>query len=269
MNKPAYITTSWDDGHPLDLRLADLLERYGVHGTFYIPRHCQTPTLSESEVRQLSQRFEIGAHTLDHVFLNSANDSVAARQIRGSKAWVEEVTGKPCSMFCPPGGKFASRDLELVRSAGFTGMRTVELLSIQPPKQINHIQVMPTTLQAHPHSLSSYAKNVVKRGAGRNFWLYLRHGRVLDWPTLAHRLLHATLRRGGVFHLWGHSWEIEQTGQWAQLERVLKMMSEVATQAFGLTNGEISRAAPGAPDAKPKTVSGNADDAEENQPATT
>jgi len=268
VNKPAYITTSWDDGHPLDLRLADLLERYGLHGTFYIPRHCQTPTMSEAQVRQLSQRFEIGAHTLDHVFLDQADDAAAGRQIPGSKAWVEEVTGKACSMFCPPGGKFGGRELELVRAAGFSGMRTVELLSIEPPKEVNHVRVMPTTLQAHPHSFAAYAKNGLKRRAIGNLWLYLRHGRALHWPTLAGRLLHATLHRGGVFHLWGHSWEIEQTGQWAQLEEVFKMMHEVATQAFCVTNGEVVLAAHGGSGAGSEPSFGNSHDAEDDQAAT-
>jgi hypothetical protein len=34
---PAYITTSWDDGHPSDLRLADLLHKHSLRGTFYVP----------------------------------------------------------------------------------------------------------------------------------------------------------------------------------------------------------------------------------------
>ena len=33
----AILTTSLDDGHPLDLKLADLLAKYCVPGTFYIP----------------------------------------------------------------------------------------------------------------------------------------------------------------------------------------------------------------------------------------
>lgn len=33
----AVVTSSWDDGHPLDLRVADLLARCGVKGTYYVP----------------------------------------------------------------------------------------------------------------------------------------------------------------------------------------------------------------------------------------
>jgi hypothetical protein len=31
-----YVTTSWDDGHKLDMKLAVLLKKYGIKGTFYI-----------------------------------------------------------------------------------------------------------------------------------------------------------------------------------------------------------------------------------------
>jgi hypothetical protein len=34
MKRVAYITTSWDDGHPLDLRVAELLAKYGLKDTF-------------------------------------------------------------------------------------------------------------------------------------------------------------------------------------------------------------------------------------------
>ena len=100
------LTTSWDDGHPLDFRVADLLERHGLTGTFYIPKICQTPTMTESQLRELSQRFEIGAHTINHLFLDTIDDEKAGREIADSKTWVEQTTGKPCPLFCPPGGKF-------------------------------------------------------------------------------------------------------------------------------------------------------------------
>ena len=47
------LTTSWDDGHPLDLRLADRLAARGFTGTFYVPRHNREgrPVLSAREVR--------------------------------------------------------------------------------------------------------------------------------------------------------------------------------------------------------------------------
>ena len=49
------ITTSWDDGHPMDLRVAELLTRSGLPGTFYVPPSNSRPTLSTAEIRGLSQ----------------------------------------------------------------------------------------------------------------------------------------------------------------------------------------------------------------------
>jgi putative transposase len=33
----AVVTTSWDDGHPLDLKLAELLKKYDIPATLYMP----------------------------------------------------------------------------------------------------------------------------------------------------------------------------------------------------------------------------------------
>jgi peptidoglycan/xylan/chitin deacetylase (PgdA/CDA1 family) len=35
MNKVT-VTTSWDDGHILDVKLSELLKKYNLKGTFYI-----------------------------------------------------------------------------------------------------------------------------------------------------------------------------------------------------------------------------------------
>ena len=55
MKASALVTTSWDDGHPLDIRLAEMLARYGVLGTFYIPMHYgRRPVVTEDEIQSAS-----------------------------------------------------------------------------------------------------------------------------------------------------------------------------------------------------------------------
>ena len=237
----AFITTSWDDGHPCDLRLADMLARHGLTGTFYIPRSIETGVMPESDIRTLSSKFEIGAHTLNHVFLSNTDDASARAEIAGSKSWVEDVTGQPCAMFCPPAGRYKSRHIPMFREARYTGIRTVELLSLDLPRLHAGLAEMPTTLQAFPHPAQNYLKNLTKRRSVTNFWLYARHGRSRNWATLARRLLARTLRVGGVFHLWGHSWELDQTAMWSRLDDVMKMLASVRDQAPCLTNGELCR----------------------------
>jgi peptidoglycan-N-acetylglucosamine deacetylase len=243
MEKKAYITTSWDDGHVLDFRIATLLHTHGLRATFYIPRQASTGVMSETHVRELSETFEIGAHTMRHVFLDSAADMMAQREIHDCKAWLEDLTGKPCPMFCPPGGKFNATHLKYVREAGFSAVRSVELLSLDLPRREEGLLIMPTTVQAHPHKLGAYARNTLKRHAWRNLWLYVLHGRLARWEQLAQSLLDVARRRGGVLHLWGHSWELEQSGQWERLEEVLRFLGEACREIPSLTNGEVCKIA--------------------------
>ncbi|MFG0255449.1 MAG: polysaccharide deacetylase family protein [Rhodopirellula sp. JB053] len=240
----AILTTSWDDGHPLDLRLADLLERHGIQGTFYIPRQSQLATLCEADVSLLSDRFEIGGHTLDHLALTSLPDEEASRQVRECKAWVEDTTGKPCPMFCPPLGKFDQSDIRSIAEAGYLGFRSVELLQTRSPHpreqrerkgQTSFLWEMPTTVQSHPHKRTAYLRNAMKRFRQHATLTALTSRRISDWPSLAEHLLQRCLHHGGVFHLWGHSWEIEQEDQWQSLDKVLSMLGEHVTNGNILT----------------------------------
>jgi peptidoglycan/xylan/chitin deacetylase (PgdA/CDA1 family) len=238
----AYITTSWDDGHPLDLRVAELLTKYGLPGTFYAPRTAKWGTMTPSQLRQLSETFEVGAHTLHHVVLTGASHELARQEIADSRSWVEDVTGSPCSMFCPPRGRYSRGHLQVIRQAGFSGVRTVELLSLDWPRRDAGLALMPTSVQAHPHGWLAYGRNALRWGPLRNLPSLLRYGRTRDWTRLSQTLAARAVERGGVFHLWGHSWEVERDGQWQRLEEVLRLLGQLAAVAPALSNGQVCRA---------------------------
>lgn len=233
------LTTSWDDGHPLDFRIAEMLERYGLTGTFYVPCRAETKVMSTSQIQELSRRFEIGAHTLDHVRLQNITETEARRQLSGSRLWIEEITGRECRIFCFPGGKFRRSQLPLLRETGFGAARTVEMMALAGPQRRQGVALLATTIQVYPHSLFTYLGNAAKRWRGKNLWLLRFHHWRKDWATTAIALLNCARREGGVFHLWGHSWEIEEGGQWGPLERVLSAMGECKEEARCVTNGEL------------------------------
>lgn len=242
MSAGPYITTSWDDGHPLDLRVADLLARNGLRGTFYVPRSAPGGTMTRAQLRALAGTFEVGAHTLGHVALTTVDDARARAEITGSRAWVEDVTGMPCTVFCPPMGRFTRSHLPMMRDAGFAGFRTVELLSTARPRPAGGLLELGTTIQAHPHRADNYIRNAIRRRAPANLVRWVVHAAGRAWPERAESLLRHVLRAGGVFHLWGHSWEVEQTGQWAALERVLARLGTHTKNARPVTNGELCAA---------------------------
>ncbi len=238
-----YITTSWDDGHPLDLRVAELLTKYGIRGTFYVPKVAEHGTMSAAHIRQICSAFEIGAHTVHHVVLTNATEQAARQEISGSKAWVEDHTGSRCLLFCPPKGRYTGRHVRMIRDAGYLGLRSTELVSLGFPRRQSGLLLMPTTVQAYPHDKLALVKNAIKRTAFANLWRLVVDGRSTEWPAFAQSLLLRALARGGVFHLWGHSWELQELDQWRRLEELLRFMSWFVRQAPALTNGEVCQCA--------------------------
>jgi L-malate glycosyltransferase len=234
------MTSSWDDGDPLDLRVAELLAKYGLTGTFYVPRSGQRAVMHASEIRELSKTFEIGGHTLDHVAIDRLSDGDTRVQLSASREWIEQLTGKDCRVFCFPGGKFRNEQLPLVCEAGYRAARTVELLSTRCPQSVHGLLLIPTTVQVFPHGPSAYAKNALKRFSAS---LMFRPGRLLlarDWAALAKELFFRTMERGGVFHLWGHSWEIEEYGQWQALEDFLAIAAANQKAVRCVPNGDLN-----------------------------
>ncbi len=235
------ITTSWDDGFPSDRRLADLLTQFGLSATFYIPRNSQRETLSESGVARLAVQFEIGAHTLDHLSLRTLDDATAHEQIAGSKQWVEQVTGKPCLVFCPPLGKYHRRHVTMIGQSGYRGFRTVEMASTSTPRVAGGLIEMATTIQAHPHQPLAYLKNALRRHRFAAILKSLTTWTTANWESRADPLIHDAQRHHGVFHLWGHSWEIDEHDQWKPLEVVCRRLGELVQsgQAVAMTNGAL------------------------------
>ena len=239
MAKPFLLTTSWDDGSIHDLKLAELLAKYELPATFYVARNSEFRGMSDNDIQRVGRSFELGSHTVNHVLLNSLADDAALAEIADSKTWTEQLSGRPCRMFCFPNGKFKRSQLQLVKEAGFWGARTTELMSVAFPSQSLGVVVVPTTVQAFPHAPSAYLRNIGRRLAVRNVWNFVSHGLNRNWVTTAQALLRHVSIHGGVFHLWGHSWELEANDSWLDIEIVLRSMAAYRNSATYLTNGEI------------------------------
>jgi peptidoglycan/xylan/chitin deacetylase (PgdA/CDA1 family) len=232
-------TTSWDDGHPLDRKLADLMARHGIAGTFYCPLHnLEGPAvMGAADLRALDDagRFEVGSHTLDHVYAGRVAASEWAGQVRAGKAALEDLLGHAVAGFCYPGGQRGGAAAAVVAAAGFRYARTTENLRADCG---GDPFAVPTTLQFYPHSRGVIARNWVARGA------WARRGGIalaaLSSAHLERRLAAALGRcRGGVMHLWGHSWEVERLGLWPQLDRFFAAVAAVVPPDARLTNAAL------------------------------
>lgn len=223
------ITTSWDDGHPLDLRLAELLEKYKLRGTFYIPlKNVENPTMSISEVKMISDIMEIGGHTLNHRYLNSLSDLEALNEIQNCKIELEQMLSKEVSAFCFPGGKYKQKHIDMVCSSGFLFARTTTLFNTKIDVDNS---LMHTTVQVFDHNSITLLKHCLKRKMFSELFRQKAFALHNDkFKSFAEYFLHSNNTE--VFHLWGHSWEIEKRKLWADLEDVFFMLSELSDVQF-------------------------------------
>jgi peptidoglycan-N-acetylglucosamine deacetylase len=222
--KQLIITTSWDDGHALDLRLAELLDKYSIKGTFYVPiNNAEHPVMQPSELTLIADKFEIGGHTVNHIYLDKLSEEEARYEVSECKTVLQNRLGRTVDAFCYPGGKYSQRDIRLVDDAGFLFGRTTRLLHTASAIDT---KLMDTSVQAFHHSRVTLTKHCLKAGFVLPIvqQLFFYKGNK-NFPLLAEVLMNKIVSNGGVFHLWGHSWEIEEFGLWNDLELLLKALA--------------------------------------------
>lgn len=220
------ITTSWDDGHPKDLKLAELLDKYNLPATFYIPKtNLEHVVMDENTIYELSKKFEIAGHTLNHVRLHSnVSANILETETQGCFDWLKDLLGYNPVSFCFPGGVLNKLAISSVYNSGFKVVRTTELLSTAVTSTYN---LYPTTLQVFEHHRIDYLKNLVKRSQYQNLISWLSTNCANDIFKLMDFYLNQVIKNDGCFHLWGHSWEIEEYNLWNKLETIFKLLSDI------------------------------------------
>ncbi|MFH0830243.1 MAG: polysaccharide deacetylase family protein [Candidatus Aenigmatarchaeota archaeon] len=251
------VVTSWDEGKKSDVRLAKLLDKHGLLGTFYVctgeateaspltfgrdgqytPKdigRCLTP----AEIRNIGQRHEIGAHTQTHPRLSELDEGRIEQEIVISKNRLEGITGKSITSFSYPfGGRsdWDERAVRILKRHGFTNARTSGRFCIEHPRWPFAItptwEAFPRSVPAGPRYMRELISSI---GPDRTLVRAVLAGS--DWTAHARMLFDAAKRRNDVFHLWGHAWMIDKWNMWKDLDELL-----------GWISGQ---------DIKPKTVGG-------------
>lgn len=199
-----------------------MLRQAGLAATFYVPifGHDGKRTLRPGDLRTLvSEGFEVGAHTMTHPVLSELHGQELWVEVSDCKLILEQILGHEVQMFCYPRGRYNREVLETVRKAGYRGARTTRMLCHQ--NSFGAFE-MPTTVQAYPHGSLTYYKNMGKRLDLPRLYKYVFELRRLqNWVDLSKRLFDQALEDGGIWHLYGHSWEIEKLELWNELQEVL------------------------------------------------
>lgn len=179
--------SSWDDGDVLDIKIVELLRKYNLPGTFYIPG-----LISDPAILEIYEGFDIGGHTVSHPpDLKMLNEDELLWEIHENKVGLETVTKKKVDKFCYPRGRYDQRAINILKSLGFKSARTTKVL------KVDSVNPFETDTTIHVYQRNEY------------------NG--VDWVKMATEMLELIESQGGTFHIWGHSWEIERDQNWQKL----------------------------------------------------
>jgi len=239
------ITTSWDDGAKADLKIAQLLNKYGLKGTFYIPKTSDLKTLTDLEVKELDRVHEVGAHDFNHDHLTQLDLNELKNQISGAREYLEDLLGKQIKMFAYPRGEYNQQVKEVVKENSFLGARTVKEFCFTQPDDFFEIE---TTIHIYPfpfrkrdanhYHLTRFLFQPLQRKFTKVLKMGLPFNSFFNWLNLAKNLFNYTKEKDGVFHLWGHSYELDKYDMWNDLEELFRYI-RLHENIISLTNSEV------------------------------
>jgi peptidoglycan-N-acetylglucosamine deacetylase len=233
----AFVTISIDDGDPSDLATAELLNKFGLRATFYIPKgNPERGVLAPAQITEIASAFEIGGHTLHHLALVGVPETTAWDEIWGCKQWLEDLLGRPAVAFCYPRGKYNPVIRDFVMKAGFHGARTCKW-------NLNSFPADPfqagVSTQAFSHSVGTQLRHALLEHNFRGISNFVKvHQMVSDWEIHFRKALDWVEIHGGIAHLYLHSCEIQDKHEWDKLARVFRDVAN-RKRIVPMTNGDL------------------------------
>lgn len=200
------VVQCWDDGVHDDLRVMEILRKYGAKASFNLNAGIHKPTresgwkyrgvkdvyrLALPELTSAYEGFLVANHSLTHPHLEEIPITDAVREIREGRDRLEQIFGYAVVGFAYPFGTHNEAVRDAVRDAGHLYARTTE----------NVADVFP------PADPMAFASNCHFKNA--EFWTRFEHVKQV----------------GGVFYFWGHSYEIMDESEWAAFDEQIDRLS--------------------------------------------
>ncbi len=201
------VTMSYDDANLLDIRLAELFNKYGIKGTFNVNTDGDKSRVRLEDYKEVYKGHEVAVHTVTHPYLeNVAATSVISEILENRKA-IEENIGYPVRGMAYPFGTYNDRVIEIAKACGIVYSRTTKSNGFKFPENF---------MEWHPSCHHNDAEKLADQ-------LVLD----LDLPW-----------RTDLLYIWGHSHELKTQEDWDRLENILKKISG-HKQVWYATNIEI------------------------------
>lgn len=214
------ITFSYDDGVEQDLRLLEILNKYGLKATFNLNTalNANTPSwmYKSLEVRRLNlsdcinvyNGHEIAVHTLTHPNLCELDDKHLQEELLTDRENIERLFGQTVSGMAYPYGAYSDYLVNKLSEYGFKYARTVEA-SYSFDVQKDLLRFKPT---CHHDDEKLF--------------------------ELAERFIAMDANIPQIFYVWGHAYEFEGNKNWDRFEEFCRLVSGRNDIFYG-TNAEV------------------------------
>lgn len=225
------ITFSYDDGCVQDVRLIELLNKYGMKGTFNINsglfglgRVAVSDTnfrsiryrLQEKDIQTAYEGHEIAGHTIGHPNLLEQDDAEVIRQVEEDRLKLSELAGYEVVGFAYTGGRggahYDDRVVDLLKN--HTGIKYARVT-----KNIDSFDVQPDLYRFHPNIHDIYNPE--------------RNQRLID------QFFNTPTDKPQIMYIWGHTYELDMTCEgWTKMEELLASIAYRDDVFYG-TNKEV------------------------------
>lgn len=197
------LTLSYDDGVEQDIQLVDIMNKYGLKGTFnlnsglyvaegtvYSKGHIHR-RMTEKQTKEtfINSGQEIAAHSLTHPYLEQQPINMVVGEIIKDRENLEKQFGTIVRGMAYPFGTFSDHVVEVLKACGIAYCRTV--ISTNDFRIPEDWLRLTATCHHNSPELKSLSKKFVE-----------------DKVTRAPYL----------FYLWGHSYEFESDDNWDVIE---------------------------------------------------
>ena len=223
------VTLSYDDGVVQDIRLIDIMNKYGLKGTFnlnsgkFTPEECETVTkptgttndrlkLSEAAALYKNSGHEIAVHGLEHLKLINFTAPEITYEISADRVNLEKEFGTIVNGMAYAYGTYNDSVIDSIKKCGIVYSRTVlQTEKFRLPE--NWISWHPTCHHNHP-ALMELAKKFIE-------------------VPLSEQTCELS-----VFYLWGHSYEFDRDNNWNVIEEFSEYIGK-REDIWYATNKEI------------------------------